>query len=95
MTFDQAQLYIKIFIFQHYDKNIEDVIPQCAGRGKVSDLYTAGNGVWNSQNNRTVFWASKDRFKQNTNIGLQLLEIKKVVNDFNILDYISLEEESL
>lgn len=60
MTFEQAQLYIKLFILQHYDKNIEDIIPNVLRHGKVSDIVKIDTGDWGIRIDDklyNVFWA--------------------------------------
>lgn len=64
MTFEQAQLYIKMFILQHYDKNLKDVIPNARSDVKISSLSCRFNGNWEvCGENGVVFWADKNEIK--------------------------------
>lgn len=96
MTYEQAQIYIKIFILQHYDKNIEDVIPDVYHHGKVCDLYGYDDGDWVVANSSSgyIFWANRKRIEAHGNISLRVTRTHMDEN-FNILDYITLEEEEI
>ena len=60
MTYEQAQLYIKLFILQHYDENIKDIFPDIRFSAKVSELECDFEGDWFVRGNAYVFVASRN-----------------------------------
>lgn len=91
MTYEQAQLYIKIFILQHYDEYIEDIISNVSFKGEVFNLVCDKDGDWKFGFGEYVFWASK-KLVETENCIMVNLEYDHS-KDINILDYITLEEE--
>lgn len=90
MTFEQAQLLIRIFILQHYDENVEDVIQNVKHKGKVSDLRLDFDGDWIFDFAAIVFFSNVHSLHSTGKIVISTTE--KYETD-NILDYITLEEE--
>ena len=92
MTFEQAQIYIRLFILQHYDENIEDVIPDVNCKGKASDMYVDEDGDWENDESY-IFWARRGSVSRHGRVCLESKESENGEN-FNILDYVKLEDET-
>lgn len=89
MTFEQAQLYIKLFIMQHYDERVCDVLPNLGNcRNLVGEIEPGVDGWYWLHNFGYIFTIYGDNEK-----GVDYRYIAHCNKPFNILDYITLEEE--
>lgn len=97
MTFEQAQLLIKLFILQHYDEDIEYVIPNVKYHGKVSNLVNDGTGDWffNGFGFAFICWKTDGKYQNKTtnDNDWSVIITKNGNSSTNIIDFINTNEE--
>lgn len=97
MTFEQAQLYIRIFILQHYDKKLCDVVPSSYHGVKVNSLFPRIDGNWahpiDENFSRIIIWSSISHIEEFGKIVIRNEDCAGI--NFNIQDYVNLKEEKI